>query len=45
MEVLLPKVAMTISLLSQPKIYKHSLYGEACKYVPQFFKIGAHEMH
>jgi hypothetical protein len=36
MEILLPKVAMTISLLRQPKINKHGLYDEACKRIPQF---------
>jgi hypothetical protein len=32
-EILLPKVAMAISLLSQTKIDKHSLCDEACKHI------------
>jgi hypothetical protein len=32
-EILLPKVAMAISLLSQTKIDKHSLCDKACKHI------------
>jgi hypothetical protein len=33
MSISLPEIAMAISLFSQSKINKHSLYKEACKHI------------